>query len=59
MPLQHVEAGIQSTEKFFGAGREGEWSAQELEEAAEALGYGAIKYFFLHDFYFPFVWSLQ
>jgi len=25
------------------AGRESEWTAEELEEAAEALGYGAIK----------------
>ncbi len=45
--MQYVEDGISEHRMVFGSGREGEWSAQELEEAAEALGYGAIKYFFL------------
>ncbi len=29
-------------------GREGEWTPEELEDASEALGYGAIKYYLSH-----------
>jgi arginyl-tRNA synthetase len=38
------EAKDRSKQGLVERGREGEWSAQELEEASEALGYGAIKY---------------
>lgn len=38
------EAKDRSKQGLVERGREGEWSAQELEEAAEALGYGAVKY---------------
>lgn len=38
------EAKDRSKQGLVERGREGEWSAEELEEAAEALGYGAIKY---------------
>ncbi|KAJ7524432.1 hypothetical protein O6H91_17G004800 [Diphasiastrum complanatum] len=38
------EAKSRSMQGLVERGREGEWTAEELEHAAEALGYGAIKY---------------
>jgi arginyl-tRNA synthetase len=38
------EAKERSKQGLIDRGRESEWTAEELEEAAEALGYGAIKY---------------
>ncbi|MCO5613462.1 hypothetical protein L7F22_067739 [Adiantum nelumboides] len=38
------EAKSQSKQGLIDRGREDEWEADELEQAAESLGYGAVKY---------------
>ncbi|XP_020528721.1 arginine--tRNA ligase, cytoplasmic isoform X1 [Amborella trichopoda] len=38
------EAKAQSKKQLIERGREDEWTPEELEEAAEAVGYGAVKY---------------
>eukprot|EP01018_Ginkgo_biloba_P001980 Gb_29722 [translate_table: standard] len=38
------EAKNRSKQGLIDRGREDEWTAEELEEAAEAVGYGAVKY---------------
>lgn len=38
------EAKARSKQGLVDRGREDEWTADELEQAAEALGYGAVKY---------------
>lgn len=38
------EAKNRSKQELIARGREDEWTAEELENAAEAIGYGAVKY---------------
>uniref|UniRef100_A0A0D6QSD5 arginine--tRNA ligase n=1 Tax=Araucaria cunninghamii TaxID=56994 RepID=A0A0D6QSD5_ARACU len=38
------EAKNRSKQELIDRGREDEWTAEELENAAEAIGYGAVKY---------------
>jgi arginyl-tRNA synthetase len=42
------EAKSRSKQGLVDRGREGEWTPEELEDASEALGYGAIKYYLSH-----------